>query len=311
MTIARADYSESTPTTYNLLSGGPNLARLPMVPIVFDRIAAQLAVELRQLDEAVAVSVADISCVAAEKMLARSEPKFLAGVFNVGEWDERVVVLMDVPFILTMLERMFGGAGGEAVSGVERPLSNLEIRVANSLFQTLAGVMQTGFSTLRPSSFLFEGAERRIERIEIGRRSNPCVSAKIKIVVGSTSVFATIVVPFGALSVLRNDLTQSPQDPNVRTDRDWSHQFGEELVKTEVVLRAVISDSSLTLGEISRLKLNQTLYLETTIDAGVVLESNGKPLYACQLGQSNGVYTARIKDFIGAEQNETLSPVAD
>ncbi|MBN9079889.1 MAG: hypothetical protein BGP04_05485 [Rhizobiales bacterium 62-17] len=311
MTVARTDYNESPSTAHNPLSGGPNLARLPMVPVVFDRIAAQLALDLRQLDEAVNVSIADISYEAAEKVLARSEPKFLAGVFNVGEWNERVVVLLDEPFILTMLERMFGGTGARMAPDAERPLSNLEIRVANSLFQTLAGIMQTGFSVLRPSSFQFEGTERRLERIEIGRRSNPCLCAKIKIAAGSIAVFATIVVPLGALSVLRYDLAQSPKDPRAKTDQGWSHQFGEELVKTEVSLRAVISDTSLTLGEISRLKVNQTLYLETTIDAGVVLESNGKPLYECQLGQSNGVYTARINQFIGSKPNEMLRPIAD
>lgn len=311
MSVARTDHNESPSAGHNPLSGGPNLARLPMVPVVFDRIAAQLALELRQLDEAVNVSVADISYEAAEKVLARSDPKFLAGVFNVGEWNARLVVLLDVPFIFTMLERMFGGAGNGTTLGVDRPLSNLEVRVANNLFQTLSGVMQTGFSILRPSSFQFEGAERRLERIEIGRRSNPCLCARIKIAAGSTAVFATIVVPLDALSVLRHDLAQSPKDPHAKTDQDWSHQFGEELVKTEVSLRAVITDNSLTLGEISRLKINQTLYLETTIDAGVVLESNGKPLYECQLGQSNGVYTARINQFIGAKPNETLRPIAD
>lgn len=306
MTI-QADHSESLSTAPNPLSGGPSLARLPMVPALFERIAASLAVELRQLDEAIAVNVVDISCPPAESVLSRSEPKFLAGVFNVAEWNERVVVLLDVSFVLAMLERMFGGAGAEAEAGADRPLSNLEMRVANSLFQTLAGVMQAGFSTLRPSSFVFEGPERRIERIEIGRRSNPCISAKIKVASGAMSVFATIVLPFGALSVLRHDLAQAPKDPNVRTDQDWSQQFGEELVKTEVTLRAIISDHTLTLGEISRLKVNQTFYLEATVNAGVVLESSGKPLYACQLGQASGVYTARIHDIIGADQEAPLT----
>lgn len=57
-----------------------------------------------------------------------------------------------------------------------------------------------------------------------------------------------------------------------------------------------------TLEDIATLKIGQVLTLEATAKTRVKLECNAEFLFWCDLGQADGYYTLRVKDFVSQEQ---------
>ena len=65
-----------------------------------------------------------------------------------------------------------------------------------------------------------------------------------------------------------------------------------------------------TLGDIASLRAGEVLALQANAKTQVRLECNAEPLFFCDLGQADGVYTLRTDDFVDQEQ-ELLDNAVD
>jgi flagellar motor switch protein FliM len=112
-----------------------------------------------------------------------------------------------------------------------------------------------------------------------------------------------VVIPQSALHLLRQSLVNAMTGEASIQDPRWSKQIQTEVQRTEVALRAVLEERQLTLGEIAALKVGQVLELKATARSLVKIECKEQPLFWCQLGQSEGMYTLRIHETIDPHQD--------
>ncbi len=175
-----ATHTDSRTISDKLLdAGGISVDRLPMLHVVFDRMATHCADSLRQMS----ASPAYFSLSQYRKRSHRRRPGGLRGnaiaaVFHAPEWDSRILVGFDRDFIFSMVEVLFGADGAEPPIDEERPFSNIEINIAQAIFERIAKVLQVSFGSLSESAFKFERIETRMDFAIIGRRNNLSVVAK-------------------------------------------------------------------------------------------------------------------------------------
>ena len=282
-----------------------NLSRMPMLERVFSKIASTLAEDLRSVSENITVSITKIGSETAGRVLANSATPNLAGIFRVSELDSDIIVLMHGLLVFTMLELMFGGIGSNSASLVQRPFTRTEVNIADGLFRRLERAISAGLGELRPLTTRFRHYEPRQDRIEIGRPTAPGIYAVIEVRAGSTSGTATVLLPSAIVSMLRQDLANEPPNQDVRQDPEWRDKFEAAVKETQMTMRAVIRDDSLTLGDIARMTVGQTLKLSVSIGEGVIFESNERALFQCRLSQAGGHYTVEVNGSAAA------SPLGD
>ena len=284
-------------------SAGISLDRMPMLRVIFDRLAMQCSENARQLSTAPAYfSVHSIKTERIGKILEAAEGKVVVAVLHVQAWDARIMVGLDNKLIFALVEALFGGDGSESPYIENRTLTNIEMRVAQKAFDLITRALHKAFSVIEETHFKFERIETRMDFAVVAPRNNFAVLAKLNLrVLGRAGEFF-VAIPQAALNPIRQSLTADRSNDAATPDPRWSKQIKTEVGKAEVMVQAIIEEDGFTLGDIAALKVGNVLQLKATPKSRVKLECNSEPLFWCQLGQAEGKYTLRVDDIVDAEQ---------
>ena len=291
-------------------STGISIDRLPMLRMVFDRLATGCADAARQMSTSPTYfSVASVQSQRIGDALNAHAYNTIAGIFHSPEWDSRILIGFDRDFVFTMIEVLFGADGSEPpfkyepdFPDDERPYTTLEIQVAQALCELAAKNLQSAFSPVCDVTFAFERMETRMYFATIGSRSNLAVKAQLLVQGLDICGQMFVVIPQTALNPIRQNLARVLSGHTSVRDPRWSKQIRTEVHKTEVKLRAILEERPMTLGEISALKIGQVIELQASPRSQIQLQCNDETVFWCQLGQRDGSYVLRVQDSANQEQ---------
>jgi flagellar motor switch protein FliM len=300
-------------TTKSILADGPqrlleaagvSVERMPMLHVVFDKMAAQCSESARPLSSAPAFfSVDSISTERIGDVLDASEWGVVFGIFHAAAWDQRILIGLPHDLVLTVVEAMFGGDGSEVAGNERRPLSAVETRLAQKLFELLGAALQSSFATVVETRLRLERVETRLDFAVIAPRNTFGVAARLKLRMLGRERNLFVLVPQAVLSPLRHDLARDRTSELATRDPRWSRQMKSEVGRTEVVVKGLIEERQFTLEDIVGLEVGAILPLRSTARSLVVLEANAEPLFWCRLGQADGHYTIRVEAPIASDQD--------
>lgn len=294
-----------TPITDRLLdAAGTSIERLPMLPIIFDRAARVFADTMRQRAASpVYVSVSYVGNERIGDVLDANEANALAAVVYTPEWDTRLLIGFDRDFIFSMMEVMFGADGSEPPVDDERAFSNIETRVARSLFADAIKCLEDAFKSISDITLKFERIESRMDFAVIGRRNNTAVVGRLLLQAIGRGGEMFVVIPHSALTPLRQNLAQVVSGEGNNRDKNWTQQFQAEIQRTNITLDAVLEERQITLDELANLKVGDVLQLQATPRSKVTLQCNNQALFACSMGQADGSYCLKVDDSIHQKED--------
>jgi flagellar motor switch protein FliM len=280
-------------------ASGISAERLPMLHVIFDRMATYIADGMRHMSSSSAYcSVSIIESGRIGDVLEGYNSNAVAGMYHAPEWDSRILIGFDHDFVFSMVEILFGSDGAEPPYFEERPLSNVELRICQMVFDEAAKALRHAFAPISETRLKLERVETRMDFAVIGRRNNMAVVARILLQSLGRGGEMFVIIPQSTLMPMRQQLAHvSASDGEVR-DPKWSKQMHSEVSRAAVSLRAVLDERQLTLGDIVDLQIGQVIELEATPRSLVTLECNGFSLFTCHLGQNAGVYTLKVADSI-------------
>ena len=289
-------------------AGGLSLDRLPMLSVVFDRLTTGCSDNLKHLVASpVHFSLGGIQSGRIGELLDAYDNNAIAGLFHAPDWDSHILVGLDRDFVFTMVEVLLGSDGGEPPVEDERPFSGIETRIAQIVLEQVGKALESSFSLVAATPFRLERTETCMEFAVIGGRGNKAVEAKFLLQALNRSGEMFLIIPQSVINPMRPSLSKVLTGESVARDPIWSQQIAAEVQKAEVTLRAVLEERTLTLGEISALKVGQVIGLDATPTTRVKLEGNDRPLFWCHMGQAQGSYVLRIDEAIAPEK-EGLVP---
>lgn len=284
-------------------AAGLSLDKLPMLHVIFDRMATHCADGLRQYAASQAYySLSNLESGRIGDMLEMYEANAVAGVFHVPEWDSHIIVGFDRDFVFTMVEVLFGGDGSEPPVDDERSFSNIEIRIAQALFEQMGKALATSFALVKKATFTFQRLETRMDFAVIGRRNNLAIASKFLLQAINRGGEMFVIIPQSALTPMRQRLSRVTADDVSTRDPNWSRHIRSEVNRAEVTLQVIMEERQVTLGEVADLKVGQVLKLQATPRSKMKLESSDHPLFWCTLGQAEGSYVVRVEDPVDHEQ---------
>ena len=284
-------------------AAGLSLDRLPMLHVILDRAATFCAEQLRHLAASpVYFSLSNVESQRFGDILEPYEANAVAGIFKAPEWDSHILVGFDRDFIFTMVEALLGADGSEPPLDEERSFSNIEMRIAQRLFEQIGKAMQSAFALVADTPFKLERTELRMDFAVIGRRNNQAVAAKFVLQALNRGGEMFIVIPQSVLNPMRQSLARILVGETSARDSRWTKQIAGEVQKTPVTLKAILEEKQLTLGEIAELSVGQVLELRATPRSRVKLVGNDRDLFWCDVGQAEGGVVLRVDRFIDQDQ---------
>lgn len=271
--------------------------RMPVLHVIFERMAAHCSEALRQLLPSPALfSVDSIATVRIGDVLESFDGNSVIGLLYVQAWESRLLLALDHGFVFSLADTLFGGDESEAPASDRRPLSNIELRLAEKAFDLFGRALQESFAAICEANFKLDRVETRVDFVAIAPRAAFGVKAAIKVRILGRDSEIIVLIPQTALNAVRQDLGRDlTADLSIRDPR-WTKQMQSEIVRTEVSVRGVIEERHFTLADIASWEVGQVLTLQATAKTRVKLECNAEPLFWCDLGQSDGYYTLRAHD---------------
>lgn len=302
---AQPSSSERAMITDRLLdAAGISVDRLPMLPVVFDRMARVMADAMRQ--KSPSPSYVSVSCIENNRIgdvLDEFEANALVAVLYSPEWDARVLIGFDRDFIFTMIDVLLGADGTEPPIDEERSFSNIETRIARTIFEVASKALEESFSPIAATSLKIERIESRMDFAVVGRRNNPAMVARLLLQAIGRGGEIFVVMPHSTLNPLRQNLSQVLSGEMSSRDKQWTQHFHTEIQRTEVKLEAILEERQFTLADLCDLQVGQVIELQATARSPVTLACNQQPVFTCQLGQLDGSYTLQIEDLIHEEKD--------
>ena len=284
-------------------AAGLQIDKLPMLPVIFDRVANQCAEQMR----AIAASPCYFSMSHIEQgrigdLLEPYESNAVTAILEVPEWDSEVVLGFDRDFIFTIVEVMFGGDGNEQPEEDGRAFSNIEMKVCAKLAEMICQILTAAFSVAAKATFRLERLETRMHFAVIGRRTAQAAAANFLVQAINRGGEMFVILPYAGLQMVRRALASSATSEVGARDPDWMRQMRAGVTRADVKLRAILDSKEMSLGDIAALRPGHVIQLSATPKTPVRLEANEQPLFWCQLGQADGVYKLRVDDVFDPEQ---------
>jgi flagellar motor switch protein FliM len=284
-------------------AAGLSVDRLPMLHVIFDRMSTSCAEHLRHMAASpMYYSLSGIESGRITEILEMYEANAVAGIFHAPEWDSHILIGFDRDFIYTMVEVLFGSDGSEPPVEEARGFSNIELRMAQTLFEQVAKALQASFSLIADTKFKLERIETRMDFAIIGRRNNQAIAAKFLLQALNRGGEMFVIIPQSVLNPMRKALSHVVTGESSGRDPRWMKQIATEVKKTEVTLKAVLEERFLSLGEIADLKVGDVIELQATPRSRIKLEGNHQGLFWCHIGQSEGSYVLKVDEHIDQEK---------
>ena len=190
-------------------AAGVSVDRMPMLHVIFERMAAQCSDILRQLSASVALFTVDsISTERIGDVLDDIEGQVVVGILYVQAWDSRLLIGLDHNFIFALAEALFGGDGTEPPNTDKRQLSNIELRLAEKSFDLFGKALQSSFVTVCDAVFKLDRVETRIDFVAVAPRNAFGVITKMKVRLLGRESEMFVLVPQSALNSIRQDLVR-------------------------------------------------------------------------------------------------------
>jgi flagellar motor switch protein FliM len=278
-------------------SAGISIERLPLLRVIFDRLATHCAENARQLSTAPAYfTVSSLKTERIGAVLEAAEGKAIVAMLHAQAWDARIMIGLDNKLVFGLVEALFGGDGSEPPYTENLPLTNIEMRVAQKTLDIIARSLQMALSVVQEMHFKFERLETRMDFAVIAPRNSFAVFAKLNLRILGRSGEVFVVLPQAAINPIRQSLSVDHGTDVAAADPRWSKQIETEVSKADVVVQAILEEEGFTLADIADLQVGKILHLKSTPKSRVKLECNSEPLFWCQLGQAEGKYTLKVDD---------------
>src|SRR5262249_34997485 len=165
---------------YLLDAAGISIERMPMLNVIFDRMAASCTDSIQPMAGTPCYfSVNGISNGRGGDIIKDYEANAVAAVLHAEQWGARVLTMLDRDFVFRMVEALFGSDGAEPPIDVERSFSNIELRVVQALFERFAKALQSAFAATSDVTFRLERVETVMASLAHGSSGNMSICANI------------------------------------------------------------------------------------------------------------------------------------
>jgi flagellar motor switch protein FliM len=287
-----------------LLEGaGLAAERLTGLRGTFERLAARCSDNLRQLSpSAIEVALGDLAPGGEGDALGPFGDIAPVAVYHAPDRVSRIVIGADAACMDAALDAVFGADGSEPPSERRYAGTGVELRLAGALLDLVAEALRASFAGTLAAPMERERLEPAAKLPPTARQGDGTLFLRLKLATLEREGAVFVLLPQAAIQGLQQSAAAAPAQGPSPSDPRWSRRIEQEVQRTQVTLQAVLDEQKLTLGDVAGFQVGQMLSLRAGPRSQVKAVCNQQTLFWCELGQTDGAYTLRVKEFPDEEQ---------
>ncbi|WP_394801945.1 FliM/FliN family flagellar motor switch protein [Rhizobium halophilum] len=270
----------------------------------FGHLYADFLPDVFSSETKVALDVTYIGCTSGltTDLIKDLGEHFVLADGSLRNWSPNFVLACNTSFIIALMERMLGALPETVEQPSERPLSEIELDLAQMVFGRMAVVLQSGVDVTGGFEAALEQAHNAEDRPAPDETAVPEFGVAIRMSVQLGKVTSEIALVLPQKAFLKTKVVMPKSKGQLSKGKEeWQERIREQVRRSQVTLEARVRLQTLTLGTISHLAVGDVIAFHDRKDVSVQVSANGKEMYSCELGRSGERYTVRVRDNISTE----------
>nr|WP_321456403.1 flagellar motor switch protein FliM [uncultured Cohaesibacter sp.] len=270
--------------------------RLPMLEIVFDRLVRMTTTSLRNFtSDNVEVSLDSITSIRFGDYLNSIPLPAILTVFKAEEWDNLGLITVDSSLIYSIIDVLLGGGRGTSAIRVEgRPYTTIELNLVRQMIEIVLEDAEAAFAPLSPVNFKLERLETNPRFAAISRPANAAILVELRIDMEDRGGKIEMLLPYATIEPIRDLLLQMFMGEKFGRDPIWEGHLATEVYMSEIQVDALLFEKKMSLNEVMKLDVGQTLMLDSGPDDPVRLKCGNVNLTKGVMGQHNGNISVQV-----------------
>lgn len=295
-----------------LLRPRPALDRIPRLGDILDGACESIGEAIASIVPDLRASLMSLDSCRTHDLLGATWETQLCAVVHTKAPANEILIHFSTEAASAFTVRAMGGQGqADAAVWPRSGLSRVEIAMARAIAEAVVPVLTAAFQKAGIKLALEMGAVGSDQSaVAIARDNVPAVVARMKLDALAISPWLSIVMPLSLIATFADKLAGAASGgqaglPVSGRDTRWSKKVESGLARARVSITAVLETRAESLETLAGLKVGDILELDATAQSGVTIESEDVPLYACELGKSNGMLTVKVDSkFLNGEKAE-------
>jgi len=294
--LAETTLSENSGIRAIIDSAMVSYERLPMLEIVFDRLVRLMTTSLRNFtSDNVEVSLDRITSVRFGDYLNSIALPAILAVFRAEEWDNFGLFAIDSSLIYSIIDVLLGGRRGQSAIRVEgRPYTTIETTLVKRMVEVVLADAEQAFRPLSPVKFTIDRLETNPRFAAISRPANAAILVRLRIDMEDRGGTIELLLPYATIEPIRDVLLQMFMGEKFGRDPIWEGHLATEIGQAEIAVDAVLYEAQLSLRELMKLEVGQTLALDLRSDAPVAIRCGHVTLTEGRMGRIGDRVAVRV-----------------
>ena len=216
------------------------------------------------------------------------------------------LVVFEPNLVFLVVDNMFGGDGRFHTRVEGRDFTPTEQRIIQNLLDVVFTEYSKAWAPVFKLDFNYLRSEMNSQFANIATPAEIVASTTFSIEFGGTAADMHFCFPYSMLEPIRDQLYSPMQSDQLSTDKRWIQMLRKQLKDAEVEIAATLATTSISLGEILKLKSGDIIPI--SIPDKLIACVDDIPLLECTYGQQGGQYALKVEKFITPDVDETAPP---
>lgn len=300
------DEGDGTTTGVQALinSGLVAYERLPMLDIIFDRYVRMISTSLRNFtSDNFEVSIDSMTSIRFGDYLNSIPLPAMLAVFEAKEWENHGLITIDSNMIYSVVDALLGGRRGNAPMRIEgRPYTTIEHTLIGEMLNVMLKDLCAAFEPLSPVKFELDRLETNPRFATIAQSSNAALLIKMRADMADRGGKMELVLPYATIEPIRELLLQRYMGEKFGRDSIWESHLANEILLTDIDLDAVLDEQLMTLGEVMKFEVGQTIMLNVDQDADIDLRCSGVSMLKGKTGLVGRHKAVRVERIVNIDE---------
>ncbi|MGB0129418.1 MAG: flagellar motor switch protein FliM [Rhodocyclaceae bacterium] len=215
------------------------------------------------------------------------------------------LIVFDPNLVFLVVDNMFGGDGRFHTRVEGRDFTATEQRIIQGMLNVVFEEYERAWKPVFEVKFDYLRSEMNSQFANIATPSEVVVATTFSLELGGTAADMHVCIPYAMVEPIRELLYSAMQSDHITSDKRWISLLTRQVQEANVVLRATLGRSEITLRQILGMKVGDVVPID--IPETIQGEVDQVPILECRYGVQNGQYALRIERFLAQDDNPTGS----
>ena len=284
----------------------------PVLETIFERLSHELSTTLHALTASGDVEVAfeGIETPHLDAYLQKPEaPSAIFGAFQIREWEDGGVLMLDSVLVRPALELMLGGQLASvktrtSESVPDAPYTLVEQHLIEKFFEIILSKIQESFASLSDVEWVLEHVGLSAKSLPMAHKKSPCLVGMFQVVIEGIVGHFQIVLPISTIQPIRHLLTEAFLGDKMGNDHLWVEHINREIDKAHVTLDVILDVFEMPLGALLKWTKGFSFPLSVAPDSLVSAKCRGKTVFKAKMGRSKGNLALSVEDLLFHERDK-------